>query len=293
LAKILITGAKSFVGTNFRRFSKFREVDEISLYDSKPEDINFSQYDIVLHLAAIVHQSKKIPDKEYFFINRDLCLNVAKHSKKGGVKQFIFLSTIKVYGDFITDPNIRNEDSTCFPDDAYGKSKLEAEFGLRKLEGPDFIVSVIRTPLVYGEGVKANMMSLVRLIEKIPILPFKAINNKRNFTYIENLIGFIDRIIIKKASGVFIAMDDKAISTTELLNFISKYLGKKNRLFKLPGLFIRVGKNIIPHVFDRLYGSLEVDNTKTLRALDYEPPFSTEEGIKKMIFAYKNSNSKY
>ena len=293
MAKILITGAKSFVGTNFRRFSKYREVDEISLYEHKPEEINFAQYEIVLHLAGIVHQSKKIPDKEYFIVNRDLCLNVAKHAKKGGVKQFIFLSTVKVYGNFITGTNIRNEDSTCFPDDPYGKSKLEAEFGLRKLEGHDFIVSVIRTPLVYGDGVKANMMSLVRLVEKTPVLPFKGINNKRNFTYIENLVGFIDQIIIKKASGVFIAMDVKAISTTELLNLISKYLGKKNRLFKLPGLFVRVGKYFIPRVFERLYGSLEVDNTRTLKELDYEPPFSTEEGIKKMIFAYKNGNSKY
>jgi nucleoside-diphosphate-sugar epimerase len=293
LTKILITGAKSFVGTNFLRFSKYREVDEISLYENNPEKINFAQYDIVLHVAAIVHQSKKIPDEEYFLINRDLCLNVARHAKKGGVKQFIFLSTLKVYGDFITGPNTRNEDSACFPNDPYGKSKLEAEVGLRKLEGTDFIVSVIRTPLVYGEGVKANMVSLVRLVEKIPVLPFKGINNKRNFTYIENLVGFIDQIIRKKASGVFIAMDAEAISTTELLNFISKYLGKKNRLFKLPGLFVRIGKYFIPRIFDRLYGSLEVDNTKTLKELDYKPLFSTEEGVKKMIFAYKNSKPKY
>jgi nucleoside-diphosphate-sugar epimerase len=292
LNRILITGANSFVGTNFLRFSRYRDVDEISLLENKPENINFTRYDVVLHLAAIVHQSKEISEEEYFLINRDLCLKVAEQAKKGKVKHFIFLSTVKVYGDFASDSKIWNEDSVCIPDDSYGKSKLEAEFGLRKLEEPDFTVSVLRTPLVYGEGVRANMSSLIRLIEKVPVLPFKNINNKRSFTYIENLVGFIDQIILRKSSGVFIAMDDTAISTTELFNFISKYLGKKNKLFELPGIFIIIGKCFIPLVFDRLYGSLEVDNTKTLKELDYKPPFSTEEGIKKMIFAYKNRNRK-
>lgn len=292
MTKILVTGANSFVGSNFRRFSLFEDIEEISLYENKPEDIDFSNYDVILHLAAIVHQSKKISEKKYFAINRDLCLQVAEYSKKAGVKQFVFLSTLKVYGGFVPDFKMRNEDSTCFPDDPYGKSKLEAEVGLRKLEEPDFIVSVIRTPLVYGEGVKANMISFIRLIETIPVLPLKNVSNKRNFTYTENLVGFIDQIILKKASGIFIAMDNNAISTTELVNFISKCLGKKVILFKLPQLFVRIGIYFIPAVFDRLFGSLEVDNTKTLKELDYKPPFSTEEGIKKMVLAYKNRDKK-
>ena len=132
------------------------------------------------------------------------------------------------------------------------------------------------------------MSSLIKLIEMVPVLPFKNVSNKRSFTYIENLIGFIDQIIFKKSSGLFIAMDNKAISTTELLNFISKYLGKRTILFRLPNIIIRIGKNIIPRFFDRLYGSLEIDNTKTLKELNFKPPFTTEEGIMKMIFAYKN-----
>jgi nucleoside-diphosphate-sugar epimerase len=199
------------------------------------------------------------------------------------------MSTLKVYGDFVPDLKIRNEDSVCYPDDSYGRSKLEAETGLKKMNSPEFIVSVIRTSLVYGEGVKANMMSLVKLIEKLPVLPFKNISNKRNFTYTENLVGFIDQVIEKKAPGVFIAMDEKAISTTELVNYISKSLGRKIILFRVPPVFIRMGTRILPGIFDRLYGSLEVDNSKTLNVLDFKPPFSTEDGIKKMIDSYKKS----
>lgn len=293
MAKILITGANSFVGTNFQKFSRFCDIEEISLIDHRPEDINFGKYDIVLHLAAIVHQSKKIPEKDYLTINRDLSLKVAEHAKKAGIKQFVFLSTIKVYGNSGHDLKILNEDSGCFPDDPYGRSKLEAEIGLKKMETSHFTISIIRTPLVYGEGVKANMMSLIKLIEKIRVLPFKNIYNKRNFTYTENLVGFIDQIIFKKASGVFIAMDENAISTTDLVSFISKYLGQNVTLFKLPQTFSTLGMHVIPGVFDRLYSSLEFDNNKTLRELDYKPPFSTEEGIKKMVLAYINRNPRF
>lgn len=90
MTKVLITGANSFVGTNFQFFSKYKDVEEISLFENKPEDINFGKYDVVLHLAAIVHQSKKIPESEYFNVNRDLCLRVAKNAKKAGIKQFVF-----------------------------------------------------------------------------------------------------------------------------------------------------------------------------------------------------------
>lgn len=285
---ILITGANSFIGKSFVKYSQFREIDQVSLLQTKPENINFEKYSVVLHLAAIVHQVKKIPDSDYFKVNRDLCLDVAEYAKRAGVKQFVFLSTLKVYGKVPSDGNIVNENSNCFPEDAYGKSKLAAENGLRKLESKDFIVSVIRTPLVYGEGVKANMKSLIRLIEKYPVLPFRDIRNKRNFTYTENLVGFIDKIILKKASGIFITMDDDAVSTTELVTYISKFLGKKVRLFSLPDSVIKIFSKLIPEIFDRLFCSLEVDNRMTRAVLEYKPPFSTEEGIRRMISSYKN-----
>lgn len=287
MTKILITGANSFVGKNIIQYSEFRDVDEISLFDTKPEDINFTGIDIVIHLVAIVHQSRSIPEDEYFKINRDLCLQVAVYAKEAGVKQFIFLSTVKVYGEFIPNSGPWFEDSPCIPEDYYGKSKYEAELSLQKMGESDFIVSIIRTPLVYGVGVKANMLSILRLVDKFPILPLAKVNNKRSFTSAENLVAFIDRIIEKKASGVFIAMDEYPLSTTDLVKCIAKYLEKQIYLFKIPDLFVRFGAFLIPKIFDRLYGSFEMDNTRTLTKLDFRPPLSTEEGIRKMVEAYK------
>jgi UDP-glucose 4-epimerase len=131
------------------------------------------------------------------------------------------------------------------------------------------------------------MINIVKLVNSFPVLPFGKIANRRNFTYIENLVSFIDRTIEKKASGIFIVQDEKAISTTELVYYLSKYLGRKVILFKLPQIFVRMGIFFIPVIFERLYGSLEVDNNKTKSELDYRPPFSTEEGIRKMVMAYK------
>ena len=289
MLKILITGANSFVGRNYIDNSQNKDVEEISLFDCKPEDINFSYYDIVIHLVAIVHQSKSIHEEQYYKINRDLCLSVAEYAKKAGVKQFVFLSTVKVYGEFIPNSGPWHEDSLCIPEDSYGKSKYEAELALRQMEDPGFTVSIIRTPLVYGVGVRANMLSILSLVDKFPILPLANVNNKRSFTSAENLVAFIDRIIEKKASGIFIAMDESALSTTDLVNYISRYLDKKVLLFSMPEIFVRIGKFLFPKIFDRLYGSFEMNNSKTLTILDFKPPLSTEEGIKKMVEAYKNN----
>jgi len=289
MPKILIIGANSFVGTNFLKFSKFRNIEEISLYDISPENIDFSKFDVVLHLAAIVHQTRKIPESDYMKINRDLCLKVAENAKRGGINQFIFLSSLKVYGDSKLSSEMRNEESECFPDDSYGRSKYEAEVNLRKLEDADFVVSIIRPPLIYGEGVKANMLSLIKLVDKFPILPFDAIQNKRNYLYIENLIGYIDRIIDRKASGIFIVKDKNALSTTELVNYLSKYLGYKLILFRMPRLFKNIGTWLFPSAFDRLFGSSEFDNSKTNLQLEYKPPISTEDGIRNLVMSYRNT----
>jgi nucleoside-diphosphate-sugar epimerase len=293
MTQVLITGAKSFVGANFRKFSQFTDIDEVSLYDKKPEDIEFGKYDTVLHLAAIVHQSTKISEEEYFKINKDLCLRVALAAKKAGIRQFIFLSTVKVYGDTIQGSGLRNEDSPCYPDDAYGMSKYAAESELKKLADDDFTVSIIRTPLVYGEGAKANMRSLVKLVFYLSFLPLDKIENKRNITFAENLVGFIDRIIEKRASGVFIAMDEKSISTSDLIRLISNSFGKRTFLFTMPKPLYRFFFRLFPETMDRLYNSLEFDNTKTKKELDYKPPFSTEEGIKKMIEFYIAEKKSY
>jgi len=292
MAKVLITGAESFVGTNYIKYSQNKEVDEISLIENKPEEIDFSSYDTIIHLAAIVHQSRKIPDSEYYRVNRDIAIDVAKRAKESGVKQFIFLSTVKVYGDFNPESGPWTETSECHPEDPYGKSKYEAEIELEKLEDENFTVSIIRTPLVYGKDVRANMLSIMKLVDKLLILPFGKVQNKRSFTYVKNLVGFIDRIIEKRASGVFLAMDSEPLSTTDLVKLIAKYLDKKRILIRIPKFLTGMSKNFIPNIFERLYGSFEMENSITLNKLDFKPEYSSEEGIKEMVTVYLDNKKK-
>jgi nucleoside-diphosphate-sugar epimerase len=287
MSTILITGANSFIGTNYIKSSSNNVKEEFCLIHNQPNEIDFSDVDVVLHVAGIVHQKESIPETTYFKVNTDLPIEVAKLAKKSGVKQFVFMSTVKVYGEFTDGMDVWNETTTCKPEDNYGKSKYQAEQELMKLNSENFVVSIVRTPLVYGKGVKANMASIVNLVKKLPVLPFKSIKNKRSFTYIENLVGFIDRIIELKASGIFIAKDDKDLSTTELVSLIAKSLNKKTILVKVPNFIISIGKKVVPKIFDRLYGSFEMENHQTLNTLNYKPPFTPEEGIYRML----NNNS--
>ena len=289
MIKILITGANSFVGKNFISNSHYMHISEVDLIHNKPEDINFSKVDVVLHLAAIVHQSQKIPDSEYFKINRDLAVQVAEKAKKEGVKHFIFLSSVKVYGEYNPKKGVWSENAPCEPYDAYGKSKYEAEIKLKKLESPDFVISIIRPPLVYGVGVKANMLSIIKLVDRLPVLPFKKVNNKRSFTAVENLVELIDIVIEKKASGIFLPMDENPLSTSELVDIIARSLNKRVWLFHLPKILVFTGKMIVPGIFDRLYGSFEIDNSHTRNVLGYNPAISAKEAIQKMVEDYKET----
>jgi nucleoside-diphosphate-sugar epimerase len=286
MARILITGTNSFIGTNFLKFSKYREVEEISFRENSPESIDFSPFDTILHLAAIVHQSHKTEVNEYFRVNRDLTVRIAEQAKKAGVRHFIFLSTVKVYGKWTSCCKAWKEDSPCFPVDPYGASKYEAEIALKEFENQDFIVSVVRTPIVYGPGVGANIMKLIRLIDRVPFLPFRGVNNNRHYTYVENLVGYIDRIIDLRASGVFVAMDAKPLSTSELVKLISGFMGRHPLMFRLPDFVVNSGASVMPGIFDRLYHSFFLDNTKTRDVLNYNPPYSIEDGFSMMIAGY-------
>ena len=286
MTKVAIVGANSFIGQNFIRYSINKDVKEIDVLNTPPGNIDFKNIDVVIHLAAIVHRSEKISADEYFKINRDLAVDVAKHSKNNGVKHFIFLSSSSVYGN----PKISSvykEDSICYPDDFYGKSKYEAEILLKDLGSDDFIVTIIRTPIVFGEGVKANMLNLIKLVDSFPVLPFKGVDNKRSITYVENLVSMLDKIIKSRSSGTYIITDDKPLSTTELVQYISANLEKKVFLFKFPSFIIRALTYTFPRKMNSLFRSSILDNTFSKKVLNFTPPVSSEEGIKKMVLHYK------
>lgn len=286
MSKILITGSNSFIGKNYQRYSG-NIIDELSLLKQEPEGIKYQGYDAILHLAALVHQSRALSEEEYFKVNKDLALRTAISAKSAGVKQFVFMSTVKVYGNSKPSSGIWNEESECLPTDSYGKSKYAAEIALKELEDESFTVSIVRTPLVYGVEVKANMLSLVNLIRKFPILPLGNIQNQRSFTSVRNLTAYIDRIIEIRASGIFIAKDLKNISTTELVEILSKAIGKKVFLLPIPVFLASLCMKVYPRLFNRLYGDYAFDNKETIRSLQFSPPETIEMGLKSMMERYK------
>ncbi|MFW5803801.1 MAG: NAD-dependent epimerase/dehydratase family protein, partial [bacterium] len=218
---LLIPGSSGFIGTNFKNLSKFRNYQDADLLVNKPVEIDFSGVDTVLHLSALVHQMQGAPEEEYFKINTDLAYEVASLAKKNGVKHFILLSTVKVFGEETTGDTPLKEDSPCNPTDPYGKSKLQAEKKILALEGGNFVFSVIRPPLVYGPGVKGNMINLVKMVDKYKYLPLGNIHNRRTMVSVKNLIALIDKVIETRKSGVFIASDPEPVSTSELVRTIA------------------------------------------------------------------------
>ena len=279
--KLLITGSNGFIGNYF--INKYKDKYDIKTFSFLNDDINSLDcqgVDVVFHLSALVHQMGGATKEEYEKVNVTQTLELAKSAKESRVKQFVFMSTVKVYGE--ESINKYTENTVCHPEDEYGKSKLKAENELLKLEDDNFKVSIVRTPIVYGYGVKANIKNLVNLVKKVPVLPFGKIKNNRSMVYIANLCHLVDQVITQKQSGVFLASDDEALSTTKLIELIAKNLDKKVYLVKIP-FFESLLKLVKPSFHKRLYESLEVDNSITKEKLGLVNPYSTEDGIALML----------
>ena len=277
---ILLTGSNGYLGSTFlNQYKNKYSFEKFSLLNQKLKDINFDSIDIILHCAALVHQKVEHSYEKYHEINVDYPIKLAKLAKQNGVKQFIFISTIAVYGE---DIQKLDENTTSNPITPYGKSKLEAENQLLELNDDNFVVSIIRPPMIYGKNAPGNIDSLVKLVKKLPVIPLGKIDNKRSFISIQNLCYIIDEIITQKQNGIFLASDDEPLSTSKLIELIAKNLDKKIYLIKIP-FFESLLKLVKPSFHKRLYGSLEVDNTLTKEKLNLKNPYSVEDGIRVMI----------
>lgn len=279
---ILITGASGFVGLHaIQVFRKKYNVDTISLKGKNPEEIELNKYEVILHLAGIAHQTKKISSGEYESANHKLPVQLAKKANEQGVGHFIFISTVKVYGE--NSEQALNENSKCTPVDAYGQSKLNAEKDLLSMNSDSFIVSVIRPALIYGKGVKGNLAKLVNLIRAVPVIPFPLIHNKRSLVYVENLLAMVDKIIEKRIPGIFLACDVNDISTTQLISAFAAELKKKPVFIPIPAFTKNLIRQFFPYKYDRLFGSFVVDSSVSNQKLDFRPPFTFNEGMKRMF----------
>ena len=285
---VIVTGATGFVGQRYIEYNcKNYIIQAISLQKEEISEINFENVDVILHLAGKAHQMQKIDDQIYFDVNTELTKKLALAAKANKVPHFIFISTIKVFGEH--QNAVLTEGSLCEPiNDPYGESKLEAEQSLKTIGDSNFTVSIIRPPLVYGPRVKGNLIRFLKLADSNKPLPFADIDNSRTMVYLDNLIELINTIIIQKKSGIFLAADDKPISTTYLIAEMRKNMGRPVRLFAMQSILKRVLKKVKPEMYIRLYGSLEMNPQNTFESLNFKPPYSVEEGIREMVKWYKS-----
>lgn len=230
MKKVLITGLNSYIGNSFEKnCGDDFIIEKISLKDESWQTLDFSKYDAILHVAGIAHTSKdpSLKDK-YYAVNTELTYELAKIAKNSGVKQFVFMSSIIVYGDSapIGQQKIITKDTLPQPDDFYGDSKLQAELKLKTLVSEDFSVAIVRPPMVYGNGSKGNYPKLVKLAKYTFIFPKVA--NQRSVVYIGNLVSQLKDILNNNYEGTFLPQDDKYFCTSEFIKEYRHKLGKKH-----------------------------------------------------------------
>lgn len=243
----------------------------------------------VIHCAARVHvmdDQSSDPLAEFRKVNVEGTLNLARQAAAAGVKRFIFVSSIKVNGEGAAPGHSYKADDVPAPMDPYGISKLEAEQGLRVIAAETGMeVMIIRPVLVYGPGVKANFLSMMRWLNKGVPLPFGAIYNKRSLVALDNLVDLIVTCIDHPAAAnqVFLVSDGEDLSTTELLSKMAAALGKPARLLPLPSRLLEVGAAMLGKqaLAQRLCGSLQVDISKTRELLGWSPPVSVDQALRK------------
>lgn len=306
MIKVILTGASGFVGSHLfsllDRLSEFQAAglcrrlpqkeDSSGLYavgDLQQADLSalLPGVDVFIHAAARAHIMKDEvadPLTEYRRVNVEGTLRLARQAATAGVKRFIFISSIGVNGNINTRPF--SADDHPNPAEPYAQSKWEAEQGLVQLAAETGMeVVIIRPPLVYGPGAPGNFGSLVRWIEKGIPLPLGAIHNKRSLVGIDNLVDLIIRCIDHPAAAnqVFLAGDGEDLSTTELLRGVGKAMGKPARLIPVPAGLLQFGATLLGKkaMAQRLLGSLQVDISKTCELLDWQPPYTVEEGLRR------------
>ncbi|OEU62572.1 MAG: hypothetical protein BA867_05005 [Desulfobacterales bacterium S5133MH16] len=307
MKRVLVTGANGFIGTNlckklmgenFRVLGAVRsgkaallpegvEATHIESIDGDTDWKNTLEgVNTVVHLAARVHvmkDSASDPFSECRKVNVMGSERLALAAVQYGVKRFIFISSVKVNGE----ENVRayKESDAPAPRDSYGISKMQAEKRIKEITADsdmDFVI--LRPPLVFGPGVKANFLKLIKTVDKGTPLPLASVQNRRSLIYIENLTHAIITCIQHPNAGdqTYFVSDDEDVSTSELIQKIASALNKSARLFPFPQLLLFILGRLIgkgPAV-DRLIGSLTVDISKIKQGLGWKPPFTMEQGLR-------------
>ena len=246
---------------------------------------------VVVHSAArvhVMHDTEDDPLTAFRAVNVDGTLNLARQAATAGLKRFVFISSVKVNGESTPPGRSFNEADAPNPQDAYGQSKYEAEQGLRQLSTDTGMeVVIIRPPLVYGLGVKANFADLMRAVQRGWPLPLGAVHNQRSLVALDNLVDFIVTCIThpQAADQTFLVSDGQDLSTTELVRGMAQAAGVPARLLPVPVWALQVGASLLgkSDTVHRLSGSLQVDISKARNLLGWVPRISVEEGLRRAL----------
>lgn len=244
----------------------------------------------VVHCAARVHvmnDTSSDPLAEFRRVNVEGTVNLARQAAAAGVRRFVFLSSIKVNGEFTVAGQSFTADDVPAPQDAYGISKHEAEQSLRQIaDETGMEVVIIRSPLVYGPRVKANFAAMMRWLDRGLPMPLSAVTqNRRSLVALDNLVDLIVTCLHHPAAAqqTFLASDGEDLSTADLLRRMGGTMGRAARLFYVPTSCLKLAAHLVnkPGIYQRLCGSLQLDITKTRQVLGWVPPVSVNEGLRR------------
>lgn len=264
MKKILITGKNSFAGKEFKKKMHNKSdwiIDAISVRNDDWKSLDFSKYDTIYHVAAIVHlKEKSSMEQQYYDVNSKLTFEIAEKAKREGVKSFVFLSSIAVYGlvGEIGKDIIISKETPENPITLNGKSKLAAEELLKSLQSNSFNIAVLRIPIIYGENCPGNYSSLSKLARISPVFP--KLHNKRSMIFVDHLSDIVEYIIQNRLSGLYLINNPENFSTLDLVDKISKYHKKKIYHSFLLGLLVKlIGNrfNITRKIFGTVYYKIE------------------------------------
>lgn len=240
--KVLITGANSYIGTSFEEWTEQNcpdiHVETQDMMGDAWREKDFSSYDAIFHVAGIAHADVgKVSEEQkamYYKVNTELTAECAQKAKAEGVKQFIFMSSIIVYGESapIGKKKVITRDTPLNPANFYGDSKVKAEQALQELENENFKVVILRPPMIYGKGSKGNYPLLAKMAKKLPVFP--KVENERSMLYIGNLCKFISLMIEYEETGIFYPQNADYVSTSEMVREIAT---THQRQIHITGLF--------------------------------------------------------
>ncbi|MCI8661604.1 MAG: NAD-dependent epimerase/dehydratase family protein [Lachnospiraceae bacterium] len=267
---VLITGANSYIGESFKSYANVHypklKIDTIDMMKHSWRAFDFSSYDVVFHVAGIAHADIGAVGNEekarYYAVNTELAIETAKIAKESGVKQFILMSSIIVYGDSAPYGKKKVIDETTIPSPAnfYGDSKWKADQGVRKLGDDRFHVAVLRPPMIYGRGSKGNYPALSKLAKKLPFFP--DVNNQRSMLYIDNLCEFLCLLVLSGEGGVYFPQNAQYSDTSELVRIIASAGGRKVHTTKMLNGVVAFASHIpgkIGDLADKAFGNLLYD----------------------------------